>query len=107
MKFNVGDRVRKINNKAVFDKASSTTNYTIKVYTITNILGNSIYLEDLKKPYRDFELVIAVESNDDESNERLENYNKKVDINKKQERIKRKINKEGLSDFNKAGSFYK
>ena len=79
----------------------------MKVYTITKINGNSIYLDELKKPYRDFDLVVAVESNDDETNKKVENYNKNVDINKKEDRIKRRLASEGLNSYLTAGKYYK
>jgi hypothetical protein len=92
MKFKVGDRVRHIMKKGTFDKSSSTNTYTIAVYTITRIDGNSIYLEDLKKPFRDYELLIAVEN----ENNNAEKFNKKVEIEKKQNKVKRRLAREGL-----------
>jgi hypothetical protein len=81
--FKVGDRVRHINKKRTFDKSSSSTNYTAKVYTITKIEGNSIYLDELKKPFRNYELIKAVEDNN-------ENTDKYV-INDENERRNNKI----------------
>ena len=52
MKFEVGDLVRHLNKKKQFDKNSSIANYTKKVYTISNIDNQSIYLDDLTKPFR-------------------------------------------------------
>ena len=86
--FHVGDRVRKLNKKDTFNKKSSTPNYTLKVYTITKIEGNSIYLDDLKTPYRNDELVLAVE---DEIN--IEDYVNKIARDKEQEKHKRILNK--------------
>jgi hypothetical protein len=93
MEFKVGDRIRHVVKKATFDKASSTTNYTVKVYTITRIEGNSIYVDELKKPFRDFEIVKAVE--DKNENKAIE-YNKKVDEDKRQDKIKRRLAREGM-----------
>jgi RPA family protein len=97
MKFKVGDRVRHVVKKATFDKASSTTNYTVKVYVITKIDGNSLYLDDLKKPFRDFELVKAVEDSNENNVKKAEEYNKKVAEDSRQERIKRRLKREGLA----------
>jgi hypothetical protein len=91
--FNVGDKVRKLNKKATFDKKSSTTNYTKKVYTITKIESNSIYLDELKTPYRVNELVLAVEDGVD-----TEDYDNVVVEDNRQERIKRRLQKEGILD---------
>jgi transposase InsO family protein len=96
MKFKVGDRVRHVVKKATFDKASSTTNYTLKVYVITKIDGNSIYIDDLKKPFRDFELVKAVEDANVANVKKAEEYNKKVVEDKRQDLIKRRLRREGM-----------
>lgn len=92
MKFKVGDRVRHVVKKSSFDKASSTTTYTIKIYTISRIEKNSIYLDELKKPYRDYELVLAVENNNDKASE----FNKKIIEDQRQEKIQRMIKRSGI-----------
>jgi hypothetical protein len=102
MKFKVGDRVRHVVKKATFDKASSNTNYTVKVYVITKIDGNSIYIDDLKKPFRDFELVKAVEDTNVENVKKAEEYNKKVAEDKRQDLIKRRLRREGMDSDLKA-----
>jgi hypothetical protein len=94
MKFKVGNKVRHINKKATFDKASSTTNYTITVYTITRIDGSSIYLDQLKKPFRDFELLLAVE--DKEEVDKLEELDKTNKEDKRQALIKNRLKREGV-----------
>ena len=88
--FSVGDKVRHVIKKKVFDKSSSTTSYTKKIYTITKIIGQSIFLDDLKKPYKSFELVNAVGEELDSS------YDNKNESNRKAETIKRRLNKEGI-----------
>jgi hypothetical protein len=85
--FKEGDRVRHIVKKKVFDKSSSTTNYTKKVYTITKVIGKAYYLDDLTKPYRDGELVLAV------GNDKLSDYDKRNEENERNETIKRRINR--------------
>lgn len=77
-KFHAGDKVRHIVKKKTFDKKSSTTNYTKKVYQITRIEGNSYFLDSLTKPFREHELVIAV-GNDVTSNYDIENENHQRD----------------------------
>jgi transposase InsO family protein len=57
--FMIGDKVRTINPRNTFDKKSSTNTYTKKIYTITNIEGNSYYLDELDKPFRGHELILA------------------------------------------------
>jgi transposase InsO family protein len=99
--FAEGDKVRHIINKKAFEKGSSTTNYTKKIYKITKIIGKSIFLDDLTKPFKSFELVKAVgeevKSSYDESNEK----------DKQDETVKRRIRKEGIQDHLKAGKYYK
>jgi len=89
--FKVGDRVRHVLSKNVFDKNSSTHTYSKKIYTITKIDKHSIYLDDLTKPFREYQLVLATgESIEDKK------YDKKDEDEKLKERIKRKLKKEGL-----------
>ena len=89
--FKVGDEVRHKTIKGTFDKGSSTTNYTKTVYKITRIEGKSIYLDDLTKPFKSFELVKAV-------GETIETkFDKKIVEELRKETIKRRMNKEGLS----------
>ena len=95
MKFQVGDRVRHTIKKKgdIFGKSSSTTNYTRTIYTITKIEGRSIYLDELKKPYRQYELIIAV--GDQPMTSAYDDNNKKND---RKETIRRRLNKEGIID---------
>ena len=60
MQFEIGDTVRHLNKKKQFDKNSSVTYYTKKVYTISNIDEKSIYLDDLTKPFRQHEWIKAI-----------------------------------------------
>ena len=87
-------------NKSTFDKKSSTETYTKTIYTITKIDGNSIYLNDLKKPYREFELIKAVGDN------LTSEYDKKASEDNKQNRIERRLTKEGVKDYLQAGKYY-
>lgn len=90
--FHEGDKVRHIIKKKVFDKHSSTTNYTKKIYTITKIIGNSIFLDDLTKPFRQFELIKAVGEN------MSTEYDEKVAQEKRQKTINRRLKKAGIYD---------
>ena len=100
-KFVIGNLVRHLINKKTFDKHSSTPTYTKTIYTITKISGNSLYLDDLKKPFRDFELIIAV--GNDMNNE----YDKQTKEHIKLNKVKRKIRSEGIDDYLTAGKYYR
>jgi hypothetical protein len=88
--FSIGDKVRHLVGKKVFDKNSSTTTYTKKIYNITKIIGQSIYLDDLTKPFKAFELVKAV--GEDKTNE----YDANILKDKRDETIERRMKKSGL-----------
>jgi hypothetical protein len=85
-----GDKVRHLVKKKVFDKGSSTTTYTQKVYTITKIIGQSIYLDDLTKPFKSFELVKAIGENI------THNFDTKNESDKRDDKIQRRLRKEGI-----------
>ena len=91
LEFIEGDKVRHVIKKQSFDKNSSTASYTKKVYAITKIDGNSIYLDDLTKPFRQFELIKAV------GNNMNTDYDNKVAEEKRQNTINRRLRREGLS----------
>jgi hypothetical protein len=91
LKFEVGDPVRHLNKKKQFDKNSSIANYTKKVYTISNIDNQSIYLDDLTKPFRQHELIKAI---GDSLNVE---YDNKIKNSSREARIKRRLKREGLS----------
>lgn len=88
--FKVGDRVRHIISKQGFDKNSSTHTYSKKIYTITRVDKHSYYLDDLTKPFREYQLVEAIGQSIETK------YDKKVEDDNLKERIKRKLKKEGL-----------
>jgi len=90
MQFEVGESVRHLNKKKVFDKNSSIANYTKKVYTISNIDNQSIYLDDLTKPFRQHELIKAI---GDSLNVE---YDNKIKNSSREARIKRRLKREGL-----------
>ena len=100
--FKVGDKVRHIIKKKVFDKASSTTNYTRMIYTITKIDGKKIFLDNLTKPFRQFEILSAIEESGGQSN-----YDKKVIEEQRKKTLERRLNREGIKDFLTAGKYYK
>ena len=88
--FLVGDKVRHIVSKTAFDKNSSTSTFTKKIYDVVKIEKNSIYLEGIKKPFRTTELIKAV-------GEDLDNkYDDKIKTAKANETAKRRLNKEGI-----------
>jgi hypothetical protein len=64
--------------------------YTKKVFTISKIVGQSIYLDDLTKPFKAFELVKAVGSN------AVNSYDKLNAKDKAAEKIKRVLRKGGI-----------
>ena len=90
--FKEGDKVRHLihKNKKVFDKNSSTTSYTKKVYTITKVIGRGFFLDDLQKPFRQHELVSA--KGDDLNVE----YDNKIKNSSAGERRKRRLKKAGF-----------
>ena len=71
-----------------------TRQHTQRQYTITEISGQSIYLDDLKKPYRPYELIIANNENE-KQDETFDNAKKK---DNQQMVFERKMRREGL-DF--------
>ena len=77
-------------NKKVFEKGISTTNYTKKIYTIMKIIGKSIFLNDMTRPFKSTELVKAVGENIDE------NYEKEIRKANRDENIKRRLKKAGV-----------
>ena len=88
--------------KKTFDKASSTTNYTKKIYTITKIDGKKIFLDNLTKPFRQFELVKAFIISPEAFN-----YDNKVIQQERKNKLERRLNREGIKDFLTAGKYYK
>jgi hypothetical protein len=92
--FEVGDKVRHINDRNLFDKRSSTNTYTKKIFTITKIDGRSYYLDDLQKSYRGHELIKAV--GEDLTNE----FDNQLEQAKKQEKQNRVLNREEMKKEN-------
>lgn len=88
--FNVGDKVRHIIDNKTFDKKSSSNTYTKTIYTISRIEGKSIYLDDLTKPFKSFQLQLAV---GDDMNT---NYDKNIKKTNKKEKIIRMLRREGI-----------
>ena len=90
--FQVGEMVRHLVKRKTFDKLSSQTGFTKTIYTITKIDGQSVYLDELKKPFRPYELIIAKFENDN-TDKSYENLNKQ---DEKQLKFERKMKSEGL-----------
>ena len=86
--FKVNDKVRHLQKKKVFDKRSSTSTFTKSIYTITRIEGNSYYLDELTKPFRNHELVLAVGDNI------INDYEKQVIENNTKEANDRRVRRE-------------
>jgi hypothetical protein len=60
VKFNIGDRVRTITSKSIFDKGDQNT-FSKSIYTISKIEGNKIFITnddgtELKRTFKDYEL---------------------------------------------------
>ena len=92
--FQVGDKVRRINDRNIFDKKSSTNTYTKKIFTITRIDGRSYYLDDQQKAYRGHELLKAV--GEDLTNE----FDTQIEKEKQQAKQNRVLNREDISTKN-------
>ena len=92
--FQVGDKVRRINDRNIFDKKSSINTYTKKIYTITRIEGRSYFLDDLQKAYRGHELIKAV--GEDLTNE----FDIQLEQEKKKEKQNRLLNREDMNKEN-------
>ncbi len=86
--FKVNDKVRHLQLKKVFDKRSSTSTFTKTIYTITKIEGNAFYLDDLTKPFRNHELILAI------GDDNITDYDKQVLEIQKKEAKERKIERE-------------
>ena len=84
---NVGDQVRHTLEKEIYGKQSSTPTYTQKIFTITKKEGNAYYLDDLTKPFREHELILATGENNNERDEEEENIilKEKEEKNQKKE----------------------
>jgi transposase InsO family protein len=92
--FKVGDKVRAINPKNVFDKKSSLNTYTKKIYTITDIDGRSYYLDDLQKAYRGHELIHAIEGNEETE------FDEEIRQDKIKQKQKRNLRRESINEKN-------
>ena len=84
--FNVGDEVRHTLEKQIYGKNSSTPTYTQKIFTITRKEGNAYYLDDLTKPFREHELILATGENNNERDEEEE----KIIVKEKEEKNQKK-----------------
>ena len=94
---NVGDQVRHTLEKEIYGKNSSTPTYTRKIFTITKKEGNAYYLDDMTKPFREHELIVATGDNNNEREEDEE----KIEVKDKQAKKQNKILKdENISQAN-------
>ena len=99
--FSIGDKVRHLVKRKTFDKASSTSTFTKNVFTITKIDGKKIFLDNLTKPFRQFEIIKAVDDTVTENN-----YANKVIEESKKKKLERRLNREGIKDYLTAGKYY-
>ena len=83
----VGDQVRHTLEKEIYGKNSSTPTYTRKIFTITKKDGNAYYLDDLTKPFREHELILAVGENNNEREDEELKEEEKIKQDKKQQKI--------------------
>jgi predicted transcriptional regulator YheO len=88
-KFKVGDNVRLLKNKDIFDKGRQT--WTEKVYKIDGIKGNKFQIDD--KLYRHYEIQKVVNSQDAPND-----FDVNAKEDKRNKRIIRALNKEGILD---------
>ena len=87
---NVGDQVRHTLEKEIYGKNSSSPTYTQKIFTITKKEGNAYYLDNMTKPFREHELIIATgENNNEREDEELQ-----IEQQAKQEKKQNKILKD-------------
>lgn len=89
--FEVGDKVRHINERNTFDKKSSTNTYTKKIFTITRIDGRSYFLDDQQKAYRGHELIKAI------GEDLTTDFDNQIEQEKKQEKVNRVLNREDIN----------
>jgi len=82
----VGDQVRHTLEKEIYGKQSSTPTYTQKIFKITKKEGNAYYLDDLTKPFREHELIVATGENNNERDEEEE----KIIVKEKEEKNQKK-----------------
>ena len=96
--FAVGDRVRVLKKKILFNKGGNTFSKT--VYTISEIEGGRYYVDGLESGYRKSELLkVNNDVEDYEPEDREENdhdIDEKKEAQKVEKRISRRINKEGI-----------
>ena len=109
--FEVGDIVKHLITKKIFDKASSTAPFTIQNYKIVENIENNNYsfkLQELKSPFRVLKKKFKwyelrkVPKNivESETQKKQEKYEEKKVQEKKEANVKRKLNKEGISEKN-------
>ena len=93
--FKIGDRVRHVTDISTFEKRFSTEKYSKEIYTIEKIEGNSYFLNGLSKPYKGYQLVKAVEENNNDST-----YFQNIKEDKKKDKINKILKKDGIDSNN-------
>ena len=78
-------QVRHTLEKQIYGKNSSTPTYTQKIFKVTKKEGNAYYLDDLTKPFREHELILATGENNNERDEE-----EKIIIQEKEEKNQKK-----------------
>jgi hypothetical protein len=92
-KFNIGDYVRVKNINGIFTK-NSTGLFSNKIYKIKEISGLGFYVDGIKRKL--FPVDVKRVDGDDKNNENIE---KLRNNNKKNNTIKRRLNKEGIFEI--------
>ena len=87
--------MRHVTDISTFEKRSSTENYSKEIYTIEKIEGNSYFLNGLSKPYKGYQLVKAVEENNNDST-----YFQNIKEDKKKDKINKILKKDGIDSNN-------
>ena len=97
--FEVGQKVRLLNNKKLFDKMQSK--YDDKIYTIIKVNKNTLNIEDdkniIKNVKKDYVKIIQENNKNVNQNNILQPTKKEVEKNYKVEKI---LKKEGINEQN-------
>ena len=72
-----------------------------KKIILYKIDGKKIFLDNLTKPFRQFEIIKAVDDTVTENN-----YANKVIEESKKKKLERRLNREGIKDYLTAGKYY-
>ena len=97
--FNIGDKVRHIINKKVFEKGNAHWSKTI--YTITDKLVHSYILNNGKQPYKYYELMLVTDNEKPNIIKTRSRVNQPTfEQMKKENTINRRLRKDGVDITN-------